>query len=200
MYIWKKLRPEQQKELLEYRTQQHQPWHSPPTLFYDGKFHLSAACYEHAHHIGRELERMADFSRRLIETITETGAMVFAWCVLPNHYHLLIETSDLKSLKREVGQLHGRTSREWNLAEESVGRTVWHNCADRAIRNERHYWATVNYIHNNPILHGYVGRWTDWPFSSAHAYLEAIGREKAEAIWRKFPVLDYGQGWDNPEF
>jgi hypothetical protein len=48
--------------------------------------------------------------------------------------------------------------------------------------------------------HGYVERWTDWPFSSSHAFLEAMRREKAEAIWRKFPVLDYGQGWDNPEY
>ncbi len=200
MYIWRKLTPEQQKELLEYRIRQHRPWHSPPTLFDEGQFLLSGACYKHEHHIGREPARMADFSRRLLETMAEIDATVFAWCVLPNHYHLLIETGDLKWLKREVGRLHGRTSREWNLADESVGRTVWHNCADRGIRNERHYWSTVNYIHNNPVHHGYVRRWTEWPFSSAHAYLEETGKEKAEEIWREFPVLDYGQGWDNPEF
>jgi putative transposase len=131
--------------------------------------------------------------------MAENETTVFAWCVLPNHYHLLVETSDLKRVKKKVGQLHGRTAREWNLAEKMVGRTVWHNCADRAIRSERHYWATVNYIHNNPVHHGYVRRWMEWPFSSAKAYLEAIGREKAEAIWREFPVRNYGQGWDSSE-
>jgi len=119
--------------------------------------------------------------------------------VLPNHYHLLAETPDLKQLKKELGKLHGRTSYEWNLEEGVPGRTVWHRCADRGIRSEGHYWATINYIHDNPVHHGYVERWTDWPFSSAGDFIEQIGRDKALSIWREYPALDYGKGWDDPE-
>jgi putative transposase len=142
MYIWRTLTPEQREELLQFRINHHRPWHGPPTLFQEGQFHLSAACYEHKHHLGR-------------------------------------------------------SSHEWNLEEDTVGRTVWHRCADRKIRSEGHYWATINYIHNNPVHHGYVSNWTDWPFSSARDFIAQVGRERAVMVWRSYPILDYGKGWDD---
>jgi putative transposase len=199
MYVWRSLTEEQRKEVLAYRIGLHRPWHSPPLLFKEGGFHLSAACFEHQPHIGHNPDRMADFSQRLLKRVEENNSPVFAWCVLPNHFHLLIETDDLSRLKKEIGKLHGKTSYEWNQEENAVGRTVWHRCADRKIRNERHYWATINYIHNNPMHHGYVPNWTDWPFSSAADFIAQTGREKAISIWRDYPVLDYGKGWDDPD-
>jgi putative transposase len=57
----------------------------------------------------------------------------------------------------------------------------------------------MNYFHHNPIKHGYVSRWQDWPYSSAAIYLKEMGRDEAERKWREFPLLDYGEGWDDPE-
>lgn len=199
MYEWRNLTEEQRREILLYRVNEHRPWHSPPLVFQEGRFHLSAACYEHQPHIGRDPNRLAAFSQRLLEVLVETQVTVLAWCVLPNHYHLLLETSDLKQLKRELGKLHGRTSHDWNSEEATAGRTVWHRCADRKIRNESHYWATLNYIHHNPVHHGYVESWTDWPFSSAADFITEAGRERAVSIWRDYPVLDYGKGWDDAD-
>ncbi len=67
------------------------------------------------------------------------------------------------------------------------------------MRSERHFWATLNYVHNNPVRHGYVERCQDWPFSSAREFLEQMGRKEAERIWREYPVLNYGEGWDDPD-
>jgi putative transposase len=95
--------------------------------------------------------------------------------------------------------LHGRTSRAWNLAERTTGRYVFSRAADRAIRSDAHFWATLNYVHHNPVRHGYVTRWTDWPWSSANDYLRSIGREEATRLWQRHPLLDYGAGWDDPD-
>ena len=54
----------------------------------------------------------------------------------------------------------------------------------------------IYYIHNNPVRHGYVKKWQEWPFSSAPEYLAAVGREQATAWWQEYPLLDYGAGWD----
>jgi putative transposase len=182
MYVWRKLTPEQREEVLLFRKQQHRPWHGPPILFRKGQFHLSSACYEHAAHIGRDPARMAAFSEQLLGVFDQKRNILMAWCLLPNHYHLLVETKDLKKLKKKLGQLHGKTSREWNLEEETPNRTVWHRCADRGIRSERHYWATINYIHNNPVHHGYVRLWSDWPYSSAGDFIEQVGRKLVNDI------------------
>ena len=142
---------------------------------------------------------MRAFSDELLSAIIATSATVHGWCVLPNHYHVLIETTDLLLTLRALGKLHGRTSFQWNREENTRGRKVWYRCIERTMRNERHRWATLNYVHNNAVHHGYVQRWQDWPFGSAVEYLEQIGEEKAREIWRRYPVLDYGKGWDDSD-
>jgi putative transposase len=66
------------------------------------------------------------------------------------------------------------------------------------MRSERHCWATLNYIHHNPIRHGYVKSWQDWPWSSASQFITHHGRDEAEKIWKEYPIHDYGADWDNP--
>jgi putative transposase len=56
----------------------------------------------------------------------------------------------------------------------------------------------MNYVHHNPVHHGYVKYWEEWPFSSARPYLDEVGKAEASRIWREFPLLDYGKGWDDP--
>jgi putative transposase len=125
--------------------------------------------------------------------------VIHVWCVLPNHYHALVTASDLENLMTRLGKLHGQTSFDWNKQDGTRGRHCWHRASDRAMRGERHFWATVNYVHHNPVRHGYVKEWKEWPWSSAHAYMEELGREKVEANWKAFPLLQYGDGWDDPE-
>jgi putative transposase len=137
-----------------------------------------------------------EFAELLLECLST--AKLHAWCVLPNHYHLYLYTSNLTEVLAALGKLHGRTSFTWNGEENTRSRQVWHSATDRMIRTEAHGWATLNYIHHNPVRHGYTEKWQDWPWSSACVYLDAIGHEEAQRIWREFPILDYGEGWDEP--
>jgi putative transposase len=141
---------------------------------------------------------MAEFERALIEAVSAASDSVIAWCVLPNHYHLLISTGDLKATLAEVGRMHGRVSHAWNGEDDTRGRKMWCGCADRAIRSERHLWTAINYVHHNPVRHGYVRRWQEWPFSSAPQFLEKVGRVEAQRLWTEYPLLDFGKGWDDP--
>lgn len=198
-YLWRKLTLEQQNDLLAWRKQRSFPWHSPPHAFKgQGTYHLTAACLEHAPHIGHSAERMAEFCETLLAAITPVAKELHAWCLLPNHYHLLVSVPDLRSATWALGKMHGRTSFQWNQQENTRGRQVWHAAADRFMRGSGHYWATMNYIHHNPVRHGYVQRWQDWPYSSAHELLAGLGRKEAERIWREHPLEDYGKGWDEP--
>jgi putative transposase len=223
MYEWRKMTPAQREEALALRKARHYPWHGPPHLKPDRPesdctvFHIWAACYEHKPVIGRTPQRLTDFENTLLETAKSLTREVFAWCVLPNHYHLLLQTregeaetregevqaregeGELRRLTAGLGQMHGRLSYQWNGEEAVRGRCVWRRCSDRGIRSERHFWATMNYVHHNPVKHGYVKRWQDWPYSSAGAFLGAVGRKRAEEIWKEYPLLEYGKGWDEFE-
>ncbi|MFP4352600.1 MAG: REP-associated tyrosine transposase [Puniceicoccaceae bacterium] len=199
-YQWRRLSALERDEVLSSRKRHHYPWHSPPHRPTCGsqRYHVTAACFEHAHHFGRDPERMDAFAADLHACFREAGSRTFAWVLLPNHYHVLVDSTDVLALLQRLGKLHGRTSFQWNREENCRGRQIFCGVVEREIRSDRHFWSTINYILNNPVRHGYVERWTDWPWSNAKAYLEKMGRERAESIWREFPVRDYGAGWDDP--
>jgi putative transposase len=198
MYLWRKLSDDESKSVLRERKGHGLPWHRPPHRDFVGPvtFIITAACYEHQHIIGKNLDRIGSLETTLLSCCKDAGAQIFAWCILPNHYHLLVRTDNIKHLRKKIGKVHGRTATKWNREDELPERKVWFNFFDRDMRSNRHYWATKNYIHNNAVHHGYVERWQDWPYSSVHQYLDEVGRTEALRIWREFPVLDYGKNWD----
>lgn len=200
MYLWRQLTPEQRAAVLEERKSQRRPWHSPPHFAGEtGLYLITAACYEHRDVIGHSPARMADFERQLLGVLHERCESVFTWNVLPNHYHALVRAADVKALLKNLGQLHGRTSYTWNGEEDRRGRQVWFNAVETAIKSERHFWATMNYVLHNAVHHGYVLRWQDWPFCNTTEYLAEVGRAEAERRWHEYPVLDYGKDWDPPQ-
>ncbi|MBN2103762.1 transposase [bacterium] len=194
MYNWNKLSPEERERVLEERKARGFPWHSPPHIQFESEqYHITAACYRHQAIIGRSVQRIEAFSHKLLLSLKESNIVVHAWCVLLNHYHILAEHLDVKFIAATLGRLHGRTSFMWNGEDQQRGRRVWHRCADRSIRNENHLWATVNYIHHNPVRHGYVKKWQDWPFSSASEFILKEGMDKVKQIWEDYPLFDYGK-------
>ena len=51
--------------------------------------------------------------------------------------------------------------------------TLWqHRYWEHQIRDERDFERHCDYIHYNPVKHGYVARMADWPHSSFHRYVE----------------------------
>jgi putative transposase len=182
MYNWRQMGAEDRVHALDARRARHLPWHSPPHLDLIGthQYLISAARYEHALIIGKDHQRMSECEESLLAVCRETCLAIHAWCVLPNHYHTLVTTGRIKDLRKLLGRF----------------RKVWFNCFERPMKSSRHFWATLNYIHHNPVHHGYVDAWQDWPWSSASEFLQQVGRERALEIWARYPILDYGKKWD----
>jgi putative transposase len=99
MYLWRKLSDKQRGELLKFRLSNKYPWHTPRhTEGWNGRYLLTAACYEHRNIIGLNPARMDNLSERLLKTLGSHCEEIYAWCVLPNHYHVLVLTRKLKDL------------------------------------------------------------------------------------------------------
>jgi putative transposase len=176
------------------------PWHSPPHIDSDsGLYLVTAACFEHQPIIGASSKRMAEFSQSLAVLVESNGRALFAYCVLPNHYHFVARSPDVNVLLRELGRLHGSTSYRWNGDENCRGRKVWFNAVETGIKSERHFWASLVYVWHNPVKHGYVERWQEWPFSNAAEWLDSVSRDEATRIWQEYPIDEYGATWDPPD-
>jgi len=195
MYQYHQLTPEQKAELIQQRRLNGYPLHSPPHPVTDGEYYLlTAACYQHKNRINSE--RRQQLLNQLFEVLINEGIEIMTWVVLPNHYHLLTAKLDFKWLSKTLRLIHGKLARQWNLEDRQAGK-VWHSFTDRAIRSERHYYTTINYIHYNPVKHKLVESPYDWLESSVHWYLEQKGREWLRSCWVEYPIKDYGKGWDD---
>jgi len=173
MYEYRKLTPEQKAELVKHRLSRGYPPHAPPHQVRDKSFYLlTAACYEHKFHMHSESRRQ-QLLDMIFERFITSDVTICAWAVLPNHYHLLVHIVNFEVLSDLFRRIHGITSRQWNLEENVTKRKVWYRWCDRAIRSERHYYTTLNYIHYNPVKHSLVQSPYDWIESSVHWYLQA---------------------------
>ena len=93
---------------------------------------------------------------------------LLAWCVMPNHVHVLIQPLDV-SLGVIVGSWKGWVSHRANRLLGRKGRFWREDYWDRFIRDACHLGAVIRYIERNPVKAGLVadGDPRSWPWSSA---------------------------------
>ena len=103
-----------------------------------------------------------------------------AICVLPDHVHAIWSLPDGDSdfstrwslIKSGFSRgLDARPRSQSKIAKREKGiwqRRYW----EHAIRDDEDFERRVDYIHFNPVKHGYVTRVADWPHSSFHRYVE----------------------------
>jgi putative transposase len=90
-----------------------------------------------------------------------------AWCLMPNHVHVVIEVLAAHSLGAIVRSWKSFTARR---ANELLGREgpFWHaDYYDRYMRDDEHLARTIEYVEKNPVKAGLAGNAPDWPWSSA---------------------------------
>lgn len=197
-YEYRKLTQKEREELVAHRIAMGFPPHAPPHPFRDSACYMfTAANFEHAH-VMESADRRSDFQTRLLRAFQEIEAEISAWVILANHYHVLARVESLTSVSGALKLLHGSTSFDWNQEDGLRGkRKVWYKYSDRLIRGNEHYFRALNYIHYNPVKHGYVESAYDWKWSSLGMYQEDHGREWLREKWTDFPPQkEYGEGWD----
>ncbi|MBP0579425.1 transposase [Labrys sp. LIt4] len=90
-----------------------------------------------------------------------------AWCIMPNHVHVLATPLDGASVAGLAQSWKGFTARHVNQYLGRSGPVWFRDYFDRRIRNERHFEAARFYIENNPVKAGLCEQAHNWPWSSA---------------------------------
>ena len=143
MYDYRKMTPEQRHEAVQYRRLRERPWHSPPHWKFVGQrqFIISAACYEHSPIIGATHERMTEWEAALLDICGEFATTIYAWCVLPNHYHLLVRTDGIEELRGNLGNSmvapHSSGTARINAEGDTPGTGAWIARSDRMVISGR---------------------------------------------------------------
>jgi putative transposase len=196
MYDYRKTTPDERQQVLKERSARGFPLHSPPHFYGIGGYYLiTAACYEH-HPIFEHAEDLSYLADELLNALKTAAIQPQARVFLPNHYHFQAHVEDIGIISETLRLVPSRIATQINGRQHQGGRKVWYRFSDRLIHNERHCLATINYIHNNPVKHGYVDDANAWAWSSFHNYSETQGKHWLTQTWKEYPILDYGKGWD----
>jgi putative transposase len=136
----------------------------------------------------------ADDYRAYLELLAEgkrkAGVSVWAYCLMPNHVHIVAVPEENDGLARLFRCVHRHYSRRINFRENWKGH-LWQERFHSFVMDERYLRATVRYTELNPVRARLCRRVEDWPWSSARAHLS--GRD--DAVVSVKPMLDRIGNW-----
>ena len=105
---------------------------------------------------------------------------ISAIVVLPDHLHTIWQLPENDAdyptrwnlIKRSFSRSLPKTERISNSRRTKGERGIWQRRYwEHMIKDENDFAQHVNYIHFNPVKHGYVQSPVDWPYSSIHQYI-----------------------------
>jgi putative transposase len=96
---------------------------------------------------------------------------VWAYCLMPNHVHLIATPARPQALAEAVAATHVRYTRQINLREGWTG-YLWQGRFASFPMDEDYLRHCARYVGLNPVRAGLVERAVDWPWSSVRAHLE----------------------------
>jgi putative transposase len=114
---------------------------------------------------------------------------VLDWCLIPNHYHLLIQLTD-DGLSAGMRELNGCFSRWSNLQTRRTytGHVLKNRFGSVEVVDEGHLFEVMRYIPNNPVKAELAPRPEDWPWSG---YQATVGVEYPYPFHKPAELLEY---------
>ena len=122
---------------------------------------------------------------KYIEPVAET----FAWCLLKNHFHILVKIKDLSEIhiedltystqdkpkiidpSRQFSHLFNAYTQSMNKRYKRTGSLFEKPFERKLVKTEKYFQNLVYYIHNNPVHHGFVKTMDLYPWSSYQTIL-----------------------------
>jgi putative transposase len=152
---------------------------------YDGEGHareLTFSCYDRRPYLSEP--KVSDwFIKALVNARKKYPVHIWSYVVMPEHVHLLVWPFEpefkisklLESVKTSVAKRYANQLRKQNPSafKEVDGEfQFWQSGPgyDRNLDNDGTIWASIDYIHLNPVRRSLCDRALDWPWSSARVF------------------------------
>ena len=120
--------------------------------------------------------------------VEEPNFFLYAYCLMDNHVHLLIEPSNGLELGQVVRRINGAYAMHFNNHYERVGHLFQDRFKSEPVDDRAYFFELIRYIHNNPVKAG-ISRTPDrYPHSS---FNELTGRkiaQEGQTLLCKYPV------------
>jgi putative transposase len=126
----------------------------------------------------------------LRDAMMRSGVEIWAYCLMPNHVHLVVVPAAEDSLARLFGQVHRRYTLRINEQHDWAGH-LWQERFHSCVLDELHLLAAVRYVELNPVRAGLCAAPDAWRWSSALAHHAGSG----DGIVTVQPMLERVRDW-----
>lgn len=109
------------------------------------------------------------------------GYQIYAYCLMGNHLHLLLQIS-IEPLETIMRMISGSYVYWYNQKYDRVGNLFQDRFKSEPIENEAYLLTVLRYIHQNPVKAGIVKEMEDYPWSSYHDYFNPKGAELTDTL------------------
>jgi putative transposase len=124
----------------------------------------------------------------LAEAADKAGSEIWAYCLMPNHVHIIVVPSHEDGLRQTFAETHRRYTGFVNARNRWTGH-LWQGRFGAVLMDEDHLASAVRYVSLNPVRAGLCEAAGDWRWSSTRAHLTGMD----DALVQVAPVLDrYG--------
>jgi len=124
--------------------------------------------------IFQDKEDFSIFLEELKRTIDDHNWISYAYCLMPNHYHLFIKTID-PNLSIGMRQLNGNYTQRSNIRHKRYGHLFQGRFKSVLVEDDGYHGALIRYITLNPIKAKLAKTLNQWPWSS---HKEIMGTKK----------------------
>ncbi len=135
-------------------------------------------------------EDYAAYLDLMVEWCGEHGVEIWAYCLMPNHAHLIAVPRLEDGLRRAIGEAHRRYTRRINFRQRWRG-YLWQGRFASFVMDEPYLLAAARYVELNPVRAKLVAEAADWPWSSARAHLAGRNDRLANVL----PMLAMVNDW-----
>jgi putative transposase len=123
----------------------------------------------------RQVTYVDDRDHRLFLTLLEVVAERFRWetyayCLMPNHYHLVVMTPE-PNLSRGIQLVNGVYAQRFNRRHGQSGHLFQGRFHSVLVMDDRHLLELSRYLAQNPVRAGLCTRPSEWPWSSCRSLL-----------------------------
>jgi putative transposase len=119
------------------------------------------------------------------------GVEVWAYCLMPNHVHLVGVPQDETALRSAIGEAHRRYTLAVNTREGWRGH-LWQGRFASYPMDAGHLYHCARYVELNPVRAGLVRDPAEWPHSSARAHL----KKRDDGFVKVAPLLERIENWE----
>jgi len=127
------------------------------------------------------------FLKTLADVIDDMGWLCHSYCLMDNHYHLVIETPNA-NLGKGMRQLNGVYTQRFNRIHQQTGHLFQGRYKAVVVEADSYFLEVVRYVVLNPVRAGMVKDAQSWPWSS---YRAVVGLESSPGFLSTERVLSH---------